>query len=656
MAIAKEPSSQVSSLTIRLLRNPHLWGTAIIFILLVIVHYMDAFTNIPVLDKVSAILGLGLTRHTVERILFLVPITYVTAIFGIGGGISVLLLAIAMMLPRVFLISQATREALFETGGVILTGLLIVLLFDALQRGKQHLIDLETAQGMLNLQVQRLGMLHVISEKVSQSLELEQVMATIDSVGQLMHADASWLYLYDRDERKLRLASFHGFSGPAAPESLLLGEDIDGKVAESRKYILIENVSAKPGLKPRLLRKTGIQSLLVVPLVAKGEMVGTLGVGNTLEHCFPSDEIDLLHAIADQISMAIEKARLYERERSAGEALRVSEKKYRELFENASDAIWVHDLNGRIMAVNSAFEKLIGYKRDVLCGANVSMFISSHGMSKIDREAHNVVLRGETAVPYEQELIKKDGSTVAIQIGTSLIYKEGEPWAFQHTARDISEEKRLRDNLRTYVQKVSQAQEAERKRIARELHDETAQALVAVVRNLEDVDSGHSRFNVKDIREQVRDILKGVRHFSQQLRPSILDDLGLLPAVKWLASDLTKIYSIATDVKVIGQPRQLSPDAEMVLFRITQEALNNVQKHSQANSVSITVEFADHTTRLTICDNGKGFEMPERVGDLARTGKLGLVGMQERAQLLGGNLTVSSSPAKGTTLTVEEPL
>ena len=306
--------------------------------------------------------------------------------------------------------------------------------------------------------------------------------------------------------------------------------------------------------------------------------------------------------------------------------------------------------------MNSAFERLTGHERGTLIGADVSMFFSSHGLSKIDKGAHDVVLRGETAEPHEQELVRKDGSAVIVQIGTSLITREEEPWAFQHIARDITEEKRIQDNLRFYVQQASQAQEAERKRIARELHDVTAQALVTVVRNLDDLASGRSTPTAKEIQEQVRGILREIRRFSQQLRPSVLDDLGLLPAVKWLASDFTKNYNIAADVEVVGEPYQLSPDAELMLFRITQEALTNVQKHSSASRVRITVEFTHHATKVTVSDNGKGFETPERMGDLARSGRLGLAGMQERAQLVGGTLTIDSASGKGTILTVEVPL
>ena len=136
----------------------------------------------------------------------------------------------------------------------------------------------------------------------------------------------------------------------------------------------------------------------------------------------------------------------------------------------------------------------------------------------------------------------------------------------------------------------------------------------------------------------------------------MLDDLGLVPAVKWLASETSKNFPIAVDTEVKGKPRHFSPDAELMLFRVIQESLNNVRRHSGASKAQVTLEFLDSGVRVMVSDNGKGFAPPARVGDLARSGKLGLTGMGERIELLGGTLTIQSEPGKGTTVTAEAPL
>jgi len=228
---------------------------------------------------------------------------------------------------------------------------------------------------------------------------------------------------------------------------------------------------------------------------------------------------------------------------------------------------------------------------------------------------------------------------------------------FKNTAAEnIEKERRIQDNLRIYMRKVGQAQEEERKRISRELHDDTIQALVVVSRDLDDLASNKSKLTPKKIREEVRRIIEGLRHFSQELRPTILDDLGLVPALKWLASDLEKNTGIHAEVEISGSQRSLPPEAELMLFRITQEALTNIRRHSGATNTTVKLGFSEDKIKLIIRDNGKGFDLQPGLSDLARTGKLGLTGMRERAQLLGGTLHIETHPGKGTELTIVLPL
>ena len=265
---------------------------------------------------------------------------------------------------------------------------------------------------------------------------------------------------------------------------------------------------------------------------------------------------------------------------------------------------------------------------------------------------------GQGNLNYKLEVTSKDelGDLAnAFNRMSSALYSDTEELK-RTAAENISKERTIQENLRSYVQKVTQVQEAERKRIARELHDETAQALVVVERHLDDLSSEDSRLSAQDIRQEVQKILEGVRGFSQELRPSVLDDLGLVSALKWLASGLQKDYGIAAEAVVSGDQRQLSQEAELMLFRITQEALTNVRKHSEATEVLVKLEFSEKSVRVVIQDNGKGFEMPSRTAEFTRIGKLGLAGMVERGQLLGGVLTVNSAPGKGTRLNIEVPV
>jgi signal transduction histidine kinase len=149
-------------------------------------------------------------------------------------------------------------------------------------------------------------------------------------------------------------------------------------------------------------------------------------------------------------------------------------------------------------------------------------------------------------------------------------------------------------------------------------------------------------------------ILENVRRFSRDLRPSVLDDLGLLPAIEWLAAEMTRRGAASAEVKVEGSPQRLPAEAELVLFRIAQEALHNVEKHASPCLATVKVHFGREEMTLTVTDNGPGFALPE-ASRLAETGKLGLRGMQERAELLGAEFTIESHPGRGTIVRVALP-
>ncbi len=344
----------------------------------------------------------------------------------------------------------------------------------------------------------------------------------------------------------------------------------------------------------------------------------------------------------------------------AQKELTASEQSYRQLFENAHDAIWLHNLEGNIITVNRAGEKLTGYTLEELGTMNVKSFLSEESLSLAGQIRAKLLDSEPVKQPYEQHIIRKDGTVAIVQLATSLVFSDGAPVAFQHIARDITEQKRLQENLRFYLQEATRAQEEERKRISRELHDETIQALVVLSRQLDAVGTDKElpepvRQRLEELWKQTNNVMQGVRRLSQDLRPAALDRLGLLSALEWLAEDASKYSGIATKLNVVGNRRRLPEELELVLFRITQEAMRNVWRHSQATRAEISVEFNENKTRVTVSDNGQGFQLPETIGDLARHGKLGLTGMEERARLAGGDLTIHSTPGKGTTVTVELP-
>jgi two-component system sensor histidine kinase DegS len=216
--------------------------------------------------------------------------------------------------------------------------------------------------------------------------------------------------------------------------------------------------------------------------------------------------------------------------------------------------------------------------------------------------------------------------------------------------------------LQFFLQQITKAQEDERRRIAWELHDETIQSLVALCQQIDDLASGvkrlpmEARARLEDLHEHANTIMQEVRRLSQDLRPATLDNLGLVPALEWLVSNMERHSGTSTRLEVIGSERRFSTEAELVLFRIVQEALKNVQKHAHASSAQVTLEFKEGWIGLTISDDGKGFVPPPDVNALPATGKLGLAGIHERAYSVGGTVSIKSEPDMGTSVIAELPL
>jgi two-component system sensor histidine kinase DegS len=229
------------------------------------------------------------------------------------------------------------------------------------------------------------------------------------------------------------------------------------------------------------------------------------------------------------------------------------------------------------------------------------------------------------------------------------------------TLEDATERRRAEENLRYHLQQITKAQEEERKRIARELHDDTAQVLGSLLRQLDNFIRKKHGFTpneilfLKDLQTQLNQGLQSMQRFVQDLRPSLLDDLGLIPAVRSLVKGLQESDGIDTELKIVGGERRFSPEVELLLFRIVQEALNNIRRHAHASEAQVLMEFDGDEARVTVSDNGRGFELRGNVDDLPRIGKLGLAGMMERARLLSGTLKLKSTPGKGTTLIVYIP-
>ena len=211
--------------------------------------------------------------------------------------------------------------------------------------------------------------------------------------------------------------------------------------------------------------------------------------------------------------------------------------------------------------------------------------------------------------------------------------------------------------LRDYIGAIRATQEEERLRLARELHDDTIQAVIALKQRMQlaqkSIKTQSGRQALSELETFAEQTIENLRRMTRALRPIYLEDLGLVTALEMLVGETNQNNSLDVDFQKSGEEQRLSHEVELALYRIAQEALNNVVRHSQAKRVDLIILFGEKEIKLEVNDNGIGFDMPKSPTDFASNGHFGLLGMRERADLIGARLEVESAPGNGTRLKVK---
>jgi len=381
-----------------------------------------------------------------------------------------------------------------------------------------------------------------VSAALSGLGDLDAILrVALDSVLDIMNGTIGGILLLDEQSQRLSYRVHQGFSTRYVKEMRLnLGDGIAGRVAESGKSILLADISADPRVaNPDLVNTEGLKAFVSVPLRAKGKVLGVINVASRMSHHFTRNDMYLLHSIADQLGVAIEEAKLYER-------LRQTTERYRQLAR-------------------------------------------------------------QTMV----------------------------------------------------------AQERERKRIALELHDETSQTLSGLTLQLQALidmaeasGSQDTEFitGMKKVQSLAIQALSEIKRLIADLRPSSLDTLGLIPAIRQHAEANLRSLGINVSVETRGVVRRLLSEVEAELFRFTQGAIGNIAQHSRAKNATIVLEYQDDELLLYISDDGQGFDV-SKITSIEESGRgRGVFSMKERVGLLGGTCLIESQPGHGTAVQARVPI
>ena len=698
-------AANVLSRRLKIVSNPHFWAVVIMFAILILLHYPQQILST---SSPSLFSFLGLNRHAVERILFLLPVCYAGFFFGMKAGLVSLAVAFVIMLPRVFLISEYLPDALLETVAVILSGGLINLWFDSSRKEKerrqQMLSKLEAADQQLESAYQvtrrnekRLSALNEISAIVSQSLEVEAILsAVVDKVKQVMDLDIVLIFLLDQDKQELKLVTHREVSEEfvAGLKGLKVGEGFNGRVAQTGEPLLIEDAAQDPRLTREIVKREGMRAEVIVPLKAKGKVVGTLAGAMRESRQFLSEEVELLTTIGSQIGMGIENSQLYQRERLAAQQALASERRYREIFEDAHDAIWIHDSNGNIIAANKATEDRVGYSSKELLGMNVRDFLAEEGLS-LARQIRRKLFLGETVdQPYEQRLIRRDRTEAILKLTTNLSREDDKLKGFQNIARDVTREKEMQDKLRATYRELSEShqrlKESQEQLIQAEKLTSLGQLAASIAHEVNNPLSGvlaYTQLLAKKVRgdnipkevalqylskmeAELTRSTKLIRHlldFARQSPPA-LRQLNLNDVVN-RAFDLAAHSAELQHVQIV---RELDPslpnlmaDFDQLHQVCTNLILNAIQAMPQGGKLTLRTSVSNGQLKIEVQDTGCGIS-PENMRKLftpffttkheVKGVGLGLAISYGIIQRHHGRIEVESKKGEGTTFTIYLPL
>jgi nitrate/nitrite-specific signal transduction histidine kinase len=536
-----------------------------------------------------------------------------------------------------------------------------------------------------------LATLNAIATKVSHSLDLEEILNdALDEALGVMSMQRGQAFRLEEETQTLILMAHRGL-----PEELVrhtarqpLGTGAAGWAAREGHAVVRKVADDSEGKLKELVKKEGLQLVISIPLMAKGRTVGAIDLlAHTLRSVTP-EELSLLAAIGHQIGVAVENARLFEAERGRRreatllaemanltsstldleQVLHLAAEYAVDIFDVNCCSILLYDqAQGTLRLRAEAQARLDDQVTDVVAGAEFSP--SEKVCQTVLEELEPLIVED---VPSEPLLSPSDFLTlqaalmVPIEIGGRVLGAMRLGTRRPRQRRFTSDEKELAmamanqaamaiENARLYEQAQQLAVVKERNRLARDLHDSVTQALYGVTlyaeaaaRQLALGDKGMTADHLREIRDTAQEALREMRLLIFELRLPILQSDGLVSALQARLEAVEGRVGLKTEFKVEGDGR-FSPAVEEGLYRVAQEALNNALKHAHASSVSVRLRQNRRAVVLEVTDDGVGFDP----ATARERGGFGLCGMAERATRMGGELTVQSSPGKGTKVRVE---
>lgn len=403
--------------------------------------------------------------------------------------------------------------------------------------------------------------------------------------------------------------------------------------------------------KPALLAEHDVQSGINVVIYGRNKPFGVLGAHSRATRSYSRSERDFMQAIANILASAVER-------KSAERALHNSEQRFRSIFENAAAGMVTTDHHGRFLRVNPAFCRFLGYSKEELLLKSAKEVTFEADRDITNREYEKILQNERHVMDLIKRYRRKNGRIVWGHTTVAWVFdSNSHPEYSIGLIQNITELKQAENHLRKLSGHLMSVREEEQKRIARKIHDELGQAMVGMQMNLSWLLNTLPEKNavwlekLQSLRAVTEEAMDSVEKIASELRPRILDVLGLREAIQWYIEEFGATFGIRYSVRFTPEDPELGTETAIVLYRVFQEALTNVHRHARATEVQIRLYRRQDDLHFLVKDNGVGIT-PEQI---QAPDAFGLLGIQERVLSIGGTLDIWGEPDNGTTVRVTAP-